>query len=382
MSKVVLVRCESYSHDEVKKAVERGIGLLGGAGRFAGKGRSVLLKPNLLVADPPEKCVTTHPSLFRAVAGLFLAAGSSVSYGDSPSFGTMAGAARKAGLAAEAEALGIPGADFQTAVEVFYEQGVQNKTFMIAKAVRECDVLVSLPKLKTHAFEKFTGCVKNQFGCVPGVRKGEYHVKLPDAEKFAQMLVDLNNLVKPALYVMDGVYAMEGNGPRGGKPRRMNVILASEDPIALDATVCRLIGIDPEYVPTIKFGHRSGSGTCRENEIELLGDDFEGFRLNDFVINRGPLKPFRAKGLMRFASNRLVPRPYIIKDKCVSCGMCVTMCPTTPKSVDWFDGDRKRPPDHNYGTCIRCYCCQEVCPESAIELRFPLLRRMIGGSSL
>ena len=152
-----------------------------------------------------------------------------------------------------------------------YEKGVQNKKFTVAKAVMDNDVIVSLPKLKTHAFEKFTGAVKNQFGCIPGVRKGEYHIKLPDAEQFARMLVDLNGLVGPALYIMDGIMAMEGNGPRGGKPRRMNILLFSADPIALDATVCRLLGLDPEYVPTIAAGAEAGYGTHAESGIELRG---------------------------------------------------------------------------------------------------------------
>jgi uncharacterized protein (DUF362 family)/Pyruvate/2-oxoacid:ferredoxin oxidoreductase delta subunit len=375
-SRVVLVRCETYDVDAVRGAVRRGLEYLGGAGRFVKAGQRVLLKPNLLIGEVPEKCVTTHPSVFRAVAGAFLEAGASVSYGDSPSIGSTAGAARKAGLTAVAEEMGLREADFRTPVEVFHEKGVQNRKFVIARAVRECDVIISLPKLKTHGFEKYTGCVKNQFGCIPGVRKGEYHIKLPNADDFARMLVDLNTLVAPALYVMDGILAMEGNGPRGGKPRAMNIILLSTDPIALDATVCRLIGLDPALVPTVKFGHLSGAGTRLPGEIELLGDDMDGFVRDDFVIDRKPLRPYRSSGIMRFINNRLVPKPHIIESKCVSCGQCVALCPTNPKSVDWAGGDTSRPPAHRYRTCIRCYCCQEICPESAIELRYPLLRKV------
>ncbi|TAL33197.1 MAG: DUF362 domain-containing protein [Spirochaetes bacterium] len=379
MAKVALVRCESYEYPEVRRAVERGVALIGGIGAFVAKGQRVLLKPNLLVGDAPEKCVNTHHTVFRAVAEMILATGAYASFGDSPAVGSATGAARKCGILAVADELGVSEADFKTPVEVFHEKGVQNRKFVVAKAVLDNDVIVSLPKLKTHAFEKFTGCVKNQFGCIPGVRKGEYHIKLPDAGMFAQMLVDLNGFVKPALYVMDGIHAMEGNGPRGGKPRAMNVLLFSSDPIALDATVCRMINVNPEYVPTVKFGHAAGMGVWREADIELLGDDPGGFRVPDFDIDRAPLKPYRARGFMRFLSNRFVPKPFIIKEKCVACGVCVQMCPTVPKSVDWFDGDTKRPPSHNYRTCIRCYCCQELCPESAIELRFPLIRRALGG---
>ncbi len=334
------------------------------------------MKPNLLAGDAPEKCVTTHPAVFRAMAELTLSSGAAVSFGDSPGFGSMVAVARKAGLLHVAEELGIGLADFKTGVEVFCEEAKQNKKFTVAKAIMESDVIISLPKLKTHGFEKYTGCIKNQFGCIPGIMKGEYHIKLPDANKFAQMLVDLSNFVKPALYVMDGIQAMEGNGPRGGKPRHMGLLLFSSDPIALDATVCRLINLDPENVPTIKFGCQSGSGVCRENDIELVGDDFGEFKTNDFAIDRAPLRPFRPNGLLRFINNRLVPKPHIMPEKCVACGECITICPTIPKSVDWFNGDRKGPPTHDYKSCIRCYCCQEICPESAIELKVPAMRKV------
>lgn len=382
MSKVALIRCESYDYDEVKKAVIRGLELIGGAEKFVKSGQKVLLKPNLLVGELPGKCVNTHHTVFRAVAEIFKETGARLSYGDSPAIGSTASAARKCGIQAIAEELGIAEANFKTAVEVFYEKGVQNKKFFIAKAITDTDAVISLPKLKTHAFEKFTGSVKNQFGCIPGVRKGEYHIKLPDANHFAQMLVDLNNFVKPVLYVMDGIFAMEGNGPRGGKPRKMNILLFSDDPIALDATVCRLIDLNPEYVPTVTLGRASGAGTYLEDEIELAGDDFNIFRQNNFDIDRSPLKPYKAKGFMSFLNNRFVPKPFIIKEKCVACGVCISMCPMEPKSVDWSDDDKNKPPVHNYKTCIRCFCCQELCPESAIELKFPLARRIFGGKSI
>ncbi|MBN1497109.1 MAG: DUF362 domain-containing protein [Spirochaetes bacterium] len=376
MSKVALVRCESYDLEEVRKAVARGIGLLGGASRFAKKGQKLLLKPNLLVGDPPEKCVNTHPSVFRAVAEAFLHAGAVVSWGDSPAFGSMTAAARKPGILDVARELNLGEADFTTPVEVLYDRGGQNRKFIVAKAVLDHDVIISLPKMKTHGFEKFTGAVKNQFGCVPGVRKAEYHLKLQDPADFARMLVDLNGLVHPALYVMDGVRAMEGNGPRGGRPRRMNALLFSEDPIALDATACRMIDIDPALIPVIQYGGLAGAGSFKADAIELLGDDLSGFIQSGFDIDRAPLKPYRSRGIIRFINNRLVPRPFIKKDACISCGLCVSMCPTDPKSVDWANADRSLPPVHNYRICIRCYCCQEICPESAIGLEVPLLRRI------
>jgi uncharacterized protein (DUF362 family)/Pyruvate/2-oxoacid:ferredoxin oxidoreductase delta subunit len=376
MSKVAILRCESYDYNTVKESVSRGLELLGGISQFCKPGQKLLLKPNLLIGDPPEKCTTTHPSVFKAASELFLATGAKVSYGDSPSFGSCSAAAKKAGIAEVAEELNIPEADFKNGKEIFFEKGVQNKKFTIAKAILENDVIISLPKLKTHALEKMTGCVKNQFGCIPGVLKGEYHVKVPDAKDFAKMLVDLNNFVNPSLYIMDGIIAMEGNGPRGGNTVQMNIILMSTDPIALDATVCRLVNIDPEFVPTTVYGMKTGAGTWKENEIELLGDDINKFINNKFDIVRKPVKPYKTLGLMRFFNNRLVPKPVIDEKQCVKCGVCVNMCPTQPKAVDWFNG-KNSAPTYNYKDCIRCYCCQELCPEGVITLKTPFLRKFI-----
>ena len=109
---VAVVRCDGYSEDRVRAAVRRGLDLLGGPARFARRGERILLKPNLLVPRAPERAVTTHPSVFRAVAESFKEAGAVMSYGDSPGFGSTVLAARRAGLAQVALVRG----DIQTAV--------------------------------------------------------------------------------------------------------------------------------------------------------------------------------------------------------------------------------------------------------------------------
>ena len=335
MAKVAVVKCESYNEDAVREAVKKGMALIGGIDQFASENEKILLKPNLLVAEAPQKCVTTHPSVFRAVAELFQTTGAKLSFGDSPAVGSTKRVSKKAGLWEVAEQLGIELADFKNGEAVFYEKGLQNKKFVIAKGVIDCDGLISLPKLKTHALERFTGSIKNQFGCVPGVLKGEFHVKLPSAWEFGKMLVDLNNFIKPRLYVMDGIQGMEGNGPRGGKPKQMNVLLFSSDPIALDATVCRLVDINPEFVPTIKHGMETGAGTYLEEEITLLGDDVNQLKNHSFDIKRAAIRPFsnKNKSIVQFLNNRLVPKPQIINEKCTFCGTCVSMCPVDPKAL-------------------------------------------------
>lgn len=376
-SKVALVYCSSYELSEVRQAVLKGMGLIGGARAFVRQGERIVLKVNLLAGDVPEKSVTTHPSVFRCVAELLAAEGAMIQYGDSPGFGAPHAAAKKAGIAGVAKEMNIELADFKEGRDVFYEKGVQNKKFYVARGILESDGVVSLPKLKTHGLERFTGCIKNQFGCVVGIRKGEFHVKLPDATDFARMIVDLNNFIKPRLYVMDGIMAMEGNGPRGGTPRPMNVLLFSTDPVALDATACRLINLNPLLVPAIVCGSETGAGTFLEEEIEIAGDDYKSLICSDFIVDRTPVKAKRKNQTARFMKNRLVPKPVIIPGKCTRCGTCVHSCPVEGKAVNWFDGDHTKVPTYDYNKCIRCYCCQEMCPEGAIVLEDPLFRKAV-----
>ncbi|MCK4767395.1 MAG: DUF362 domain-containing protein [Desulfobacula sp.] len=377
MSKVALVRCESYEYDSVKRSIERGVSLIGGLSLFVQKGENILLKPNILVGDAPEKCVTTNPAVFKAVIEILINAGANVTYGDSPAIGKTLKAAKKAGLTQVADEFNIKLADFKTGMDVFFDKGLQNRKFTIAKAVFDNDAVISLPKLKTHGLERFTGAIKNQFGCIPGVLKGEFHLKLPGADDFAKMLVDLNKFVSPRLYIMDGIYGMEGNGPRGGTPKKMNILLFSSDPVALDATVCRLIKLNPRYVPTTRYGMQAGMGSFLKEDIELLGDDFDSFFTDDFKVNRNPVKSFNPGFFSDFLNNRIVSKPYIESEKCVQCGVCVSMCPANPKAVFFKDDNKSITPVYNYDNCIRCYCCQEICPESAIQLKTPFLRKII-----
>jgi uncharacterized protein (DUF362 family)/ferredoxin len=394
MPDVVLIRCASYDAQAVEEALRRGIGLLGGAERFAGKAERILLKPSLLAADPPERGTATHPAVFRAACRIFKETGARVSYGDSPAQGSPLAAARRAGLHEVAVTEGVPLADFVTPVEVRHAVGRQNRRFVIARAVAEADGLISLPKLKTHGLMRVTGCVKNQFGCVPGFLKAEFHARLPDASSFARMLVDLNSLVAPRLYILDGVYGMEGNGPRNGSCRKMNILLLSDDPVALDATLCRLIDLDPQLVPTIVHGEELGCWTAREDRIRLLGDSFPLPSWPDFAANRDPLRQGSrggsplAKALIavtgtkpgrRLTERLFLAKPSLDASLCTRCGTCIQICPLDPKAIAWPEGDTRRAPRHDRRRCIRCFCCQETCPTGAISIKHTPLRNLLVG---
>jgi len=237
--------------------------------------------------------------------------------------------------------------------------------------------LISISKLKTHALTRITGAIKNQFGCIPGARKAEFHSVMPTASLFSQMLVDLNLLLKPRLFVMDGIIAMEGNGPRNGKGRKMNLLLLSTDPVALDATVCRLVNLDPELVEPLIYGQQFGLGTM--TDIDYVGDPIEDFIVPDFDVNRNPRKTttdtsFLATSFLRRYS---APRPTIDPEVCTKCGRCVEVCPAQPKALSWSSAGKTVPPVYDYAKCIRCYCCQEMCPFNAIFVKVPPLGKLI-----
>ncbi len=376
-STVALVRCDTYNNQQVYEAVAAGLDLLGGISNFVRPGEKILIKPNVLFSVNPQKCVTTHPSVFKAVGTILKQAGVTIYCGDSSGFGKCEGNMRRAHLKPAADELGMKLVDFDKGKAVVHREALLNKRFVLANGVLESDGLISLPKLKTHGMTRFTGAIKNQFGCVPGLLKGQFHVKMPDPYEFATMLVDLTALVRPRLYIMDGIMAMEGNGPGSGKPRKLGVLLLSSDPVALDAVACKIIDLDPAFVPTSEPGERAGLGTYHYENIEVVGENAASFVDRDFDVVRKPPVVMPKGALRTFLKNQLCPRPVIDKAICTNCGTCVEVCPVRPKAVNRHSGDESEPPTFKYDRCIRCYCCQELCPEGAVTIKDKRLGKLL-----
>lgn len=377
-SKVALIKCSGYDKEQVASAVCEGIKLLGGVSAFAPPGQTLLLKPNLLAGDSPEKAVTTHPAVFRAVADVFSHHNARLCYGDSPGRGNPEKVAERAGLKSVATEQGIPFADFIHSQRVSFPRGIITKHLNLARGALAVEGIISLCKMKTHALTRITGAVKNQFGCVPGLMKGEYHLKMPLVDHLSSVFVDITACLKPRLYIMDGIMAMEGNGPRGGNVKKMDTLLFSTDPVALDAVFCRLIDLDPNHVPFLKIGQHAGLGTANPGEIELLGEDIKSLIQPDFKVKRELLKDYSfLQHFPPFLKNRFLARPVINHDLCTNCGSCILQCPVPEKAVNWPRGNKRKKPVHDYKKCIRCYCCQEICPEKAISVKVPLMGKMV-----
>lgn len=357
-------------------AVERGISLLGGWDGFVKREEKILLKPNLLNRAEPDRAVTTHPAVLEAVIRSLNDKGcGNLTYGDSPGHpGNAERTAEACGLKEVADRLKVPFADFSRSRTVEFTRGRISRKFEISQGVLDSDGIVNLCKMKTHQLERITGGVKNMFGCVYGMNKGAAHAKYPDAESFAQMLVDLNLLLKARLHIMDGIVAMEGNGPGSGTPVKMNVMLFSTDPVALDATFCRLVDLDPSIIPTIFYGAIFGLGRWKEGDIEIVGvDKLADYRNPQFDVQRE--KSTGGKWAYVNKLKVLARKPVILKDRCVRCGACVAACPLEEKAVFFREGAASQPegkreaPVYDYKRCIRCYCCQEMCPEKAIVVK-------------
>ena len=375
-SKVVLLPCGEYDEEKVYTLLKQGLYLVGGVEALIPKDAKILLKPNLLKRAEVEKAVITHPVVVGAFARILRENGyEQIVLADSCGHGTTQAVIRGTGMDTYLEKYQIPAIDYSEGIKVDYPQGIQAKEFILPKELLEQNCVISLSKMKTHALERITGAVKNSYGFVYGFHKAKGHTQYPSADSFARMLIDLDKCVAPKLYVMDGIVAMEGNGPGSGDPVQMNVLLMSTDPVALDSVFSRLVYLKPEMVPTNYHGEKMGLGTWKEEEITLLTPDGEismseavkRYGNPQFNVDRTEVRK-NIWTRMAGALNIFQKKPYIENDKCVHCGICVQSCPVPGKAVDFRKG-KDKPPVYDYKKCIRCFCCQEMCPKKAIKVK-------------
>lgn len=373
-AKVSIVRCPDYSDKSVLRAVREAIDLLGGMNAFVRPGDRVLLKPNLLSAKDPERAVTTHPSVVKAIIQLVVDAGGIPMVGDSPSIGSLVKVASKAGIYDVVREMNCTLVAFDDAVEVKrLHQGVFTKV-EVAAAVMDSDLVINLPKLKTHGMTTMTLSVKNVFGCIPGTKKIQWHLRAGvNRDYFAQMLVDIYGIVRPRLNVVDAVVGMEGDGPSAGNPRKIGLIFAGSDGIAVDSTICRVLDLPPRSLLTNRIGSDLGLGTSRAEDIEVVGEGLDEVRVKDFHFPRSADPHWGLPGPLRWLlRNSLTAKPSIRRDVCKLCGICVEGCP--PGAMTRVN-ERI---EVDYSKCIRCFCCSEFCPEGAVGIRKGWPQRIFG----
>jgi uncharacterized protein (DUF362 family)/ferredoxin len=374
---VSIAGCPDYEADRLATAVSEALALLGGMSAFVGAGTRVLLKPNLLMKAVPERAVTTHPELLRAVIReVAQCSPSEIVVGDSPGGRNSSGSIRRlweeCGLASVCAEEGARLVLFDDeTVRVPSEQSKLYGSFVLGAEAVRADVLINLPKLKTHGFMQYTGAVKNLFGCIPGLAKAQFHLTVPDRDDFADMLVDLALACPPHLTIMDAVVGMEGEGPAGGKPVEIGAVLASADPFALDLVAASAVGFDPERVYTCKSAHRRGLAPKRPDDVEVLGVPWRELAPASFA--KPMIDPFAKlpPWVSRSLRASVTAKPELTDaEKCTGCATCRENCPVGAIEM------RDHKPSFDYNACIRCYCCQELCPPQVLGLRSPWLLRL------
>lgn len=370
-TRVVIRAVPRYDADLIRQAVREQVDMLGGMESLVKPGQTVLLKPNMLAGKSPEKAVTTHPEVVRAVIEEVQRVGGRVLVGDSPGIGKSEQVVRKCGILPVIEETGATFTPFTESVMVPSRGGVFQH-LEIAREVLDADVIINLPKLKTHQMMGLTCGVKNMFGAVVGMRKIRLHLQAgTNKEFFATMLLELTEFLKPSLTLVDGITAMEGDGPGSGDPVHIGAMLASLSPQAVDTVACELLQLSPKSVWTQKVAMETERDASFLAELELTGDDINTLRPASFKPAKSTdvnfsLPPFLKNPLKK----SLTARPEPDHDLCTRCGECVRSCPPQAMLIT----DNKLNID--FLRCIRCFCCQELCPHGALATRQGLLLRL------
>lgn len=370
---VAIVRCECYEDDRVSEGIKETLDLIGIEPSFF-SGKKVLLKPNLLGPFPPGQAVTTHPSLIKGIIEIVKSNGGVPVIGESPGAGnySIKKVFRETGIYGVAESTGVDLVDFAgdnlTEVDI---GGRFIKSVYLPRTVLDADLIISLPKFKTHSLTCFTGAIKNIFGVVPGNLKSDFHRKAQRPSELAEAIVDLFAVVKPHLSIMDAVVGMEGEGPSAGRPRDIGYIMASRDAVALDAACVEMIGLKWDLVDIVRIASDRGLGCGDIKKIDIAGLPLDAAKISDFKLPQSAYLENTLNNWIFSISTYDWLKPRVEEASCIGCDSCYKGCPVD--AIEMIN----HIPRFDYEKCIRCYCCQELCPEHAIELRVDKSKKVI-----
>ncbi len=359
----VHIRQATYNYEVLRPIVFE---MLGSAeGPTIQSGTRVLIKPNFLAPAAPDKAVTTHPLIVKAAAEFALEKGARVQISDSPAMGSFSKLLKKGGYEEMLKNLDVTATPFEKTIAV--DVGEPFGRIDIAKDAMEADVVINLAKLKTHTQMMLTLGVKNIFGCIVGLKKPEWHMRTGvDRQMFGRLIVSIFEAVGPAYTIIDGILAMEGQGPgKSGTPRELGLLMGGKNAHAVDHVVCLQVGLNPDTLETQRNARALGmyDGSVHINGDLNILDDFQIPELGS--ITMGP------DFLGRFMRKFFIQQPVADNQSCKLCGECWKYCPA--QAISYTD----RGISFNTDTCIRCYCCLEVCPHAAIHARKPMAGRVV-----
>lgn len=371
MSDIVSVRKAEDYEEGLSEAVDKVINDLGGIKRFIKKGDKVALKPNLLVFSSPSKAIVTHPLFTFEIFKKVLDAGGEPFVIDSPGSGipfskpSLRSLYRLTGywdvFKEYRDSLNVDTS--KETVEI--KNGLIINKVNILKPLVDADLIINLPKFKTHTLTILSGAVKNMYGSVPGMEKTSYHSRFRDVYDFSKAILDVWKSTNPHLTIMDGIVSLEGDGPAmRGIPRKTKIVIGSKNPMAIDLAITKMIGLTYNDIPYLKVAIENN---LSDGQYELIGDIPV---IKDFILPRTyhgkiSIDPISLYNFFVFPvfSRFLVEKPKVLKSKCIRCRVCERSCPETAITMN------EKSAQIDYNKCIKCYCCHEQCPEGAIDLK-------------
>ncbi|MCU0597853.1 MAG: DUF362 domain-containing protein [Desulfobacterales bacterium] len=374
MPTVSLLRCDKYENRVLKDVIRQSLANIGFDLKSLKKAR-VVVKPNLLMPAKDEKAIITHSEFFRAVVQIVKQSGGIPVLLESPAIHSLERTIKKTSYAQVVESEGIEVGNPTKTRTLHYESAKKFKHLDISGEYFGADLILNLPKFKTHGITYITGAVKLLFGAIPGVEKSKMHLRAPTPEEFSEFILDLYGAMtygfsppKPIIHIMDAILAQEGEGPGpAGKPKRLNAVLAGDNGIAVDYVASRVAGVDIKKALTVVNGFKRNYGVSSADEISVVGETIETLRPSHFEPATGGSifsNMFRWPFTTPTFKNLFLDRPAPREEKCTLCYQCKKICASG--AISESDG-RKKVPSYDYNTCIRCYCCMEICPEAAIR---------------
>ncbi len=367
MEIVAINRVETYDIESIKKVIREQFKALDVEIK---KDITVVIKVNLVIRSKPDSVIITNPNVTAAVGLIVKELGANVLIAES-SGGPYNSAIMKnifsaTGYTDIAEKHGFELYTDCKHRNVHFDKYMVCKSFDIVEPFIDADYIINIAKLKSHCMTMFSGAVKNLFGVVPGLMKPELHARFTKLEDFSNMLVDLCELVKPNLSILDAVYVMEGNGPTGGNPRFCGAIISSKNPYALDIVGTTIASMKSSEVSMLNAAIKRDLCVKSYNNLKIVGDTLEEFIIEDFLQPQSKSLDFidrLPRILQGFARKLTSSKPVIKTTKCIGCGKCKESCPVN--TIDIENGKATI----NYKHCIRCFCCHEMCPIHVIDVK-------------
>ena len=365
-------KCLDYDKKHVYEALVELLQPFGGINAIIKPNARVLIKPNMLSCKSPERAATTHPSVIEELAKLCYEAGAKkVLIGDSPPaiFGKTEDFWKTTGFADAAKNSGAELVSFESSekIPVEFKTNGQDLVAYVTKELYNADCVINLSKMKTHNLTRITGAVKNNFGFIPGFSKGLWHRTFPRAEQFAEFIVDFARKLPVSFNIMDGITAMDSQGPASGRVVEPHVLLAAFSPVNIDIGFCNIIGLDPLQVPYLKYCKKSGWWPENSDMLKYVGEPFEKVKYKGYIVPPTPPTALIPEFVINIARKLIRSVPHLT-GKCIKCGRCAKICPA--KAINISD----KQAEFDYTKCISCFCCMEVCPAEAIKMKSsPLL---------